>query len=38
MGFRMVRMEWLDEASARGIAKLIGELTGQAMVCSHRHL
>lgn len=38
MGFRMVRMEWLDEESARGIAKLIGELTGQAMVCSHRHL
>jgi len=34
----MVRMEGLDEESARGIASLIGELSGQAMVCSHRHL
>lgn len=38
MGFRMVRLEGLDESSARGLASLIHELTGQAMVCSHRHL
>lgn len=38
MGFRMVRTEWLDQGSAEGLARLIGELTGQPMVCSHRHL
>jgi hypothetical protein len=34
----MVRTEWLDDGSARGLARLIEGLTGQAMVCSHRHL
>lgn len=34
----MVRTEWLDRESAEGLARLIGELTGQRMVCSHRHL
>jgi hypothetical protein len=38
MGFRMVRTEWLDDGSARGLARLIEGLTGQPMVCSHRHL
>lgn len=38
MGFRMIRTEGLDEGSARGLAKLIGELAGQPMVCGHRHL
>ncbi len=38
MGFRMVRMEGLAEEDAQGIAELIGDLTGQAMVWSHRHL
>lgn len=38
MGYRMVRLEGLDETSAQGLASLIQSLTGQAMVCSHRHL
>jgi len=38
MGFRMVRCEGLDRASAEGLASLIGELAGQVMRCSHRHL
>ncbi|MBD9429519.1 hypothetical protein IB257_06195 [Achromobacter sp. ACM03] len=38
MGFRMVRTEWLDDGSARGLARLIERLTGLVMVCSHRHL
>lgn len=38
MGFRMVRCEGLDRESAEGLARLIGELTGQTMGCSHRHL
>ncbi|WP_312992593.1 hypothetical protein [Achromobacter animicus] len=38
MGFRMVQCEGLDRESAEGLAGLIGELTGQAMGCSHRHL
>jgi len=38
MGFRLVRTEGLDQESAEGLAGLIGELTGQTMVCSHRHL
>ncbi|PTX13249.1 hypothetical protein DBL07_00620 [Achromobacter mucicolens] len=38
MGFRMVRCEGLDRESAQGLARLIGELTGQVMGCSHRHL
>jgi len=38
MGFRMVQCEGLDRESAQGLAGLIGELTGQVMGCSHRHL
>lgn len=38
MGFRMVQCEGLDRESAEGLAGLIGELTGQVMGCSHRHL
>ena len=38
MGFRMVRTQGLDRESAEGLARLIGELTGMAMGCSHRHL
>lgn len=38
MGFRMVRLEWLDQESALALATLIGDLAGQPMVCSHRHL
>lgn len=38
IGYRMVRLEGLDQASAQGLAGLIQELTGQTMVCSHRHL
>lgn len=38
MGFRMVRCEGLDRESAQGLARLIGELAGQVMACSHRHL
>lgn len=38
MGFRMLRMEGLDQGSAQGLAGLIEELAGQVMVCSHRHL
>lgn len=38
MGFRMVRCEGLDRESSEGLARLIGELAGQVMGCSHRHL
>jgi len=38
MGFRLLRAEGLDRESAEGLAALIAELTGQPMVCSHRHL
>ncbi len=38
MGFRMVRLEGVDEASAQGLARMIGKLAGLEMVCSHRHL
>lgn len=37
MGFRTLRAEGLDRESAEGLATLIGDLTGQPMVCSHRH-
>ena len=38
VAWRMVRLEGVDEASAQGLARMIGKLAGLEMVCSHRHL
>ncbi|CUK14196.1 hypothetical protein [Achromobacter xylosoxidans] len=38
LGFRMIRANCLEEGSAEALARLVGELVGQPMACSHRHL